>query len=420
MDYILDFRRCILLLAALFQRNEFDLESAARQFGRPEVLVSLASQMSSVPSLDVVQARVRPRLLTTDLRKLYLMGLLNRRKEERIVTGPSGKKYKSGVKFRYRLSKQGISYVGYLVNSNQSQGIKWKDLGELVAFATIQKEAPEYAQEALWQLHRKWNRTKGERRFPHRQNIYDYGMESFDPKLKGQILKSEALTATMKLTPVVGEMIAENPIIEKVIRAKAANETGPQAPQAEATHPRLDSAERTGDERPGHKASSPEAADDAAERLEILRQMRNDLLVVARQADEQSKPDSLSMKRGLEAEGYTVEYPKPQWALWDEASKKVAEDFTKRREEAAKKQKSEDDFLESLEMFWPLIMAAVHEGAAYAAKSLLQRRPDDLSHEPQDDAPPAPGSIPGNSSGGDPKSAVVEDTRRPKFRSMEP
>lgn len=99
---LLDFRFLLTFLAWQYGEEEFDSKTVA------EDLQAILYPILKDPRL---QDRLRPKLISNDLRRLYLMGFLRRKKVDRECENKRGKRYKCGYKYMYRINNQGWKYL---------------------------------------------------------------------------------------------------------------------------------------------------------------------------------------------------------------------------------------------------------------------------------------------------------------------
>ena len=103
----------------LFGENEFDSRTAAEAISR------YLYQKRKDPR---ILKRTRPKLISNDLRRLYQMGFLKRRKVPRECRNKKGKVYNCGSKYMYKITRQGWSYLEHL----EKKGLLNFTLRELV------------------------------------------------------------------------------------------------------------------------------------------------------------------------------------------------------------------------------------------------------------------------------------------------
>jgi len=103
---LIDFKFLLAFLALQYGEEEFDNRTVA------EDLQALLLPIIKDPRL---QDRLRPKLISNDLRRLYMMGFLRRKKVDRECENKHGKRYKCGYKYMYRINRQGWRYLKNLL-----------------------------------------------------------------------------------------------------------------------------------------------------------------------------------------------------------------------------------------------------------------------------------------------------------------
>ncbi|NJF25166.1 hypothetical protein [Thermococcus sp. Bubb.Bath] len=104
-SFILDFQKLLQTLATLFGMSEFDSKTAAKAVAEYLYLKEKDSR---------ILGRATPKLISNDLRRLYQMGFLRRRKVPRRCKNKKGKKYNCGYKYMYEITAQGWRYLKHL------------------------------------------------------------------------------------------------------------------------------------------------------------------------------------------------------------------------------------------------------------------------------------------------------------------
>jgi hypothetical protein len=102
---LLDFRTLLKALATIFGTNEFDSGTAAK---------AVAKYLYSKKKDPQILRRAMPKLISNDLRRLYQMGFLRRRKVPRKCKNKKGKEYNCGYKYMYKITAQGWRYLRHL------------------------------------------------------------------------------------------------------------------------------------------------------------------------------------------------------------------------------------------------------------------------------------------------------------------
>ncbi len=103
---LLSFDELLFILGGLYGENEFDSRTAARDL--QNILIPLRKDPRLVK-------RLQPKIVSNDLRRLYMMGFLRRRRVKRECRTKSGKKGYKGYKYMYRINRQGWDYIEYLL-----------------------------------------------------------------------------------------------------------------------------------------------------------------------------------------------------------------------------------------------------------------------------------------------------------------
>lgn len=115
---MLDFRTLLKILSKLYKTDEFDTKTVA------DGLATYFYQKIKDPKLLAkFLERVQPKLVSNDLRRLYMMGFLKRRKVPRECTNKKGKKFNCGFKYMYSINNQGWGYLRQLGESEQSNSL---------------------------------------------------------------------------------------------------------------------------------------------------------------------------------------------------------------------------------------------------------------------------------------------------------
>lgn len=109
---LLDFRFLLAFLAWRYGSEEFDTQTVAKD------LKTLLYGVIDDPKLE---ERLRPKLISNDLRRLYTMGFLRRRKVDRECVNKHGKRYNCGYKYMYQINNQGWKYLKILLKNAKSE-----------------------------------------------------------------------------------------------------------------------------------------------------------------------------------------------------------------------------------------------------------------------------------------------------------
>ncbi|SEW04036.1 hypothetical protein [Thermococcus thioreducens] len=103
---MVDYKWSLLMLAELYGSDEFDSKTVS------EDLTLIMFNLTSDPKWI---ERLQPKLVSNDLRWLYTMGFLRRRKVERKCRNRKGREYNCGYKYMYQINNQGWKYIGFLL-----------------------------------------------------------------------------------------------------------------------------------------------------------------------------------------------------------------------------------------------------------------------------------------------------------------
>jgi len=182
---LLDFRTLLKILARLYDAGEFDTGTVA------EDLVWYFSReiKDSKTQLELLQ-RVRPKLISNDLRRLYTMGFLKRRRVPRKCKNGKGKEYNCGFKYMYRINNQGWGYLTHLQENELDNSLLSLVTGELketlrgitygmnkLAMVTAFERGEVGKAFSLWDFYRKELRKRfsspGFRRFTRKKELFE-------------------------------------------------------------------------------------------------------------------------------------------------------------------------------------------------------------------------------------------------------
>jgi len=106
---MVDYRWLLVMLAGLYRREEFDSKTVSKD------LTLIMFNLTGDPKWI---ERLQPKLVSNDLRRLYTMGFLRRRKVERKCRNKKGKEYNCGYKYMYQINNQGWKYLGFLLQEH--------------------------------------------------------------------------------------------------------------------------------------------------------------------------------------------------------------------------------------------------------------------------------------------------------------
>ena len=299
---ILDFRMELDVIATFFKTGEFDSKALSEQLIR-------TYGSGPLVSLEALR-RVRPKQISNDLRRLYDMKLVGRRRIRRQVRTGSGKICYRGYEYKYHLTKQAVSYLGYRAGVTKEEP---KGLDDLTAFAFIQKVNPEEKREASWKAYvdTVGNRP-GKRRFPGMTVLLDKVVKAKlrlqrDSKVGGLEARIKELEAELGKAKVTTKI----EVAEKSVPVGKGNENGipavahiepPRPTQSEAPYP---------------------------ETFETLVKTMKFLQMAKRGTKTSLEPDLESMRRALEQQGYKVTgpggYPEPTQKVLNEVNEEQSE-----------------------------------------------------------------------------------------------
>jgi hypothetical protein len=91
------------------------------------------------------------KMISNDLRRLYTMGLLRRRRVKRECRTRSGKTCFRGYEYKYVISHRGWRYLNYLADPEAQRRAENMDFDDFMIKVYIDKKVPEEKKElALW------------------------------------------------------------------------------------------------------------------------------------------------------------------------------------------------------------------------------------------------------------------------------
>ena len=103
----------LLLLAQAFNRAPFTVKDAS-------LALSQKQHTRDLPIIDLELVASDPgfrcfevKRLSNDIKRLYSMGRLKRRRQERILKTKDGRAYGSGFEYSYSISMQGLKWIQY-------------------------------------------------------------------------------------------------------------------------------------------------------------------------------------------------------------------------------------------------------------------------------------------------------------------
>jgi len=146
MNSLLDFRTLLSIMAIIFRDGEFTARDLSDRMREATHVIAL----NSPQALEFLQ-RFRTKLISNDLRRLYAMGFLKRRRVKRECRTKSGKVCFRGYEYRYSISSQGWKYLRYLQEGREEDV---KKLEDLLTMLFIKKKIPEDRQDLAWEFYR--------------------------------------------------------------------------------------------------------------------------------------------------------------------------------------------------------------------------------------------------------------------------
>lgn len=158
-DVILDFRTILGSLALAYGSGEFTTRDFHGVLMR--ALEELAAHRPDYASRAIL--RFRTKIISNDLRRLYSMGFLKRRRAKRECRTRGGKVCFRGYEYRYSISSQGRKYLNYLANPEREEA---RGLEEMLVRRIIERHAQEDQQDVWWEFYKAFmSRRRGFRRF---------------------------------------------------------------------------------------------------------------------------------------------------------------------------------------------------------------------------------------------------------------
>lgn len=141
------------------------------------------------PYFERLNLRVSRKLISNDLRRLYGMGFLKKRRVKRKCRTKNGKICYKGYEYKYSLSSQGLKYLEYLGRGGEEEEIE--EVTDLIVKVILEKKAPEEIRDILWEFYQtQVKEKKGFRRFSTSkialwEKVLDHITEVFrDKKIK--------------------------------------------------------------------------------------------------------------------------------------------------------------------------------------------------------------------------------------------
>lgn len=126
----------------------------------------------SHPSSPRIYLRFGRKLISNDLRRLYAMGFLKRRRVKRKCKTKGGKTCYRGYEYKYSLSSQGLKYLAYMGRGGEEEE-ELEGLEDLLIKIILEKKAPEEIRDLLWEFYQtQLKERKGFRRFSTSQMAF--------------------------------------------------------------------------------------------------------------------------------------------------------------------------------------------------------------------------------------------------------
>ena len=165
----LDFK-ILLRLIANYPQKEFTSKELSEWLIKSQSnLTEYIPQLHSNPALGELVLRFRTKLISNDLRRLYAMGFLKRRRVKRLCKTKTGKMGFKGYEYKYSLSSQGRKYIEWMMNGERDFEIE--NFRDLLFMAAIKNRYPEDKQELAWKIHKIYfGDRKGFKRFSTSKN----------------------------------------------------------------------------------------------------------------------------------------------------------------------------------------------------------------------------------------------------------
>jgi len=157
-------------------------------------------------------------MISNDLRRLYAMGFLKKRKVKRKCRTKNGKTCYRGYEYKYSLSSQGLKYLAYMARGGEEEG-ELEGLEDLIIKIILEKKAPEEARDALWEFYQTQLKEKeGFRRFStSTRAFWEKALECVTEIFRDRKIKS--LEDRVKVLGEINKELREK--IEQLEREKA-------------------------------------------------------------------------------------------------------------------------------------------------------------------------------------------------------
>jgi hypothetical protein len=150
MASLLDFRTLLKIVVWTFGLNEFDSgEVSSMSTWTIRATSQTLLGYSASRTLEVIRRFSKKKMMSNDLRRLYTMGLLKRRRVKRECKTKSGKTCFRGYEYKYVISNQGKSYLEYLINPEAQRRADDEDFMDFAVKAFMERKYPEKKELAL-------------------------------------------------------------------------------------------------------------------------------------------------------------------------------------------------------------------------------------------------------------------------------
>jgi hypothetical protein len=146
-ESLLDFRVLLKILVMNFGKNEFDSGEVSSKV--TDTILTTSQTLREFSASRTLIRRFSKKMMSNDLRRLYTMGLLKRRRVKRECKTRSGKTCFRGYEYKYSISNQGKSYVEYLINPEAQRRAESEDFNDFAVRAIIERKYPEKKELAL-------------------------------------------------------------------------------------------------------------------------------------------------------------------------------------------------------------------------------------------------------------------------------
>jgi len=193
---VLDFRMLLSMIAIIFGTREFTSRELSDRL-RAEI----GHTATVNPHSTRLYLRSSRKLISNDLRRLYAMGFLKRKKVKRRCRTKSGKVCFRGYEYRYSISSQGWKYLGYLVRGGEEEE-NLEGLADVIVKIFLEKKVPEKDRDIFWEGFRRFSTSTmafWDKVVERIAEIYrDKRIKSLESKVKMLEEENEELTKKIK------------------------------------------------------------------------------------------------------------------------------------------------------------------------------------------------------------------------------